>query len=182
MNAKEQFEKWKKRAKTALISAIFIGFGLVVGTYMVAPNLAKGQEGYIPTSVSQMPVKVIQLTHLDGTTTFLPVRIAETVAARKAGLREVGSSAMGDLLLLYVHRREVNRFNYQIEDIRAPLELAIINAAGESVAIEKTALGANFLLVSEPHTWALAAKSGLLSQLGIEIGSIMDIDIISMND
>lgn len=182
MTAKEHLEKWGQRAKLALISAILIGIGFVVGAYMVAPTMAKGQEGYLPTIVSQMPVKVIQLTNPDGSTTLLPVRIAGTTAARNAGLREVGSSALDNLLLLYVHTRAVSQFYYQVDGIRAPLELAIIDADGKGVAIEKAALGASVLRVSAPHSWALAAKNGLLSQLGIEIGSVLNVDVISASD
>ena len=166
------------RVKQVAFWIVLVGVGLLVGFYILAPRSAKAQDGYVPRAVVEMPAGVVFFTNPDATSTLLPVRLAETTDARRIGLREVGPTALDTLFLVYVHPRELTRGTYNIEGIRAPLELAVIDAEGKVVAIQRVAPDARTVTVTERHRWVLAAKEGMFAHYGIAVDSILDTENI----
>ncbi|MBC7093827.1 DUF192 domain-containing protein [Candidatus Bipolaricaulota bacterium] len=175
MPEQEMVRDWRRMAKFAALVVLVAGVAFLVGLYGVAPSLARGGDAYVPAALAAMPPAVVQVTNPDGTTALLVVRLAETADARTAGLRGVGLRVLDAKLLLYAHPREQTvRTTYNMEGIRAPLELAIIGADGTVVAIRKVAMGTQSVDVTERHRWVLAAQDGLFRHLGIAVGSKLD--------
>lgn len=173
--AESRVRDWRGMVKFTILVVLVAGAAFLVGLYGVAPSLARGGDAYVPAALAAMPPAVVQMTNPDGTTALLIVRLAETADARTAGLREVGPRVLDGKLVLYAHPREQTvRTTYNMEGIRAPLELAIIGADGTVVAIRKVALGTLSVEVTERHRWVLAAQDGLFRHLGIAVGSKLD--------
>lgn len=179
MSRLDRFERpasFGRRIAQILIALVLIGIGFLAGLYWMAPRLSRAETGYVPRAVAQLPVGVMHLTNPDGSATFLPVRLAETTEARRAGLNEVGPAALDTLFFLYAPPRAVGRTAYNIEGIRAPLEFAVINAEGEVITLRNVTPGARTISVADTHRYVLAAKQGMLEHYGIGLGSVMDID------
>lgn len=166
------------RLKQLLVGLALLGIGLLVGLYLLAPNLARADEGYLPRAILEMPAGMVQFVNPDGSTALLPVRLAETVDACRFGLREAGPRALETLFLLYAHPREVTRTSYTTEGIRVPLELAIIDPDGVVIAVRRVEPGTRSVSIAERHRWVLAAREGLFAHYGIATESVLDVENI----
>ncbi len=175
MAEQEKRRDWRWIAKLTASVVVVAGVAFVVGLYGVAPSLARGGDAYVPASLVAMAPALVRVTNPDETAVPLVVRLAETAEARTAGLRGVGPQIVEATLLLYVHPRELTaRTSYNMDGIRAPLELAIIAGDGTVVAIRKVPVGTLSVDVTERHRWVLAAPDGMLGHLGIVVGSKLD--------
>ena len=166
---------WNDFIKPWLVRLLFVGIGLLIGLYILAPQQTRAGESYLPDTFTNMPTGSIQVTNLEGVNTFLPVRIADTTTFRSNSFRGVGPVALDNSFLLYALTRETSRqTSYQLNNVRVPLELAIIEAEGQVVALQEVPLGSERFSVAENHRWILAAKAGTLAAYGITIDSVLD--------
>jgi len=62
--------------------------------------------------------------------------------------------------------------------LRAPLEFAVIQTDGTVSSVQVVAQDAISVVVTDPHRWVLAAKEGMLSSMGIVVGSQLHVDQI----
>jgi uncharacterized membrane protein (UPF0127 family) len=116
----------------------------------------------------------------DGSGALLPVRIADTSAARTQGFKGVGERALDNAFLLYPLARETTaRTSYAVEGVRAPIEFAAIDASGTVVAIEASAPGATRVSIAERHQYLISAKAGTLARFGVGLGSTIDPQLIN---
>jgi uncharacterized membrane protein (UPF0127 family) len=161
--------------KTWLIRLLFAAIGLLVGLYILAPRQLRSSDVYLPASFTKVPTGIVQLTQENGSGVLLPVRIADTSQARGDGLRGVGSVALNNVFFLYAQSRETtSTTSYNLADIRANLEFAVIDAKGTVIAIYNAPVGTARLSVPENHLWALAAKAGSFEPYGIMVGTSLD--------
>lgn len=171
--------RWNDLIAPWLIRLAFLGVGVLVGLYMLAPRQVKASDNYLPPAYVALPNGVLTLVDGDGLSSTLPVKIADTVAARGVGFTGVGVDALDNELLLYVLTRETTaRTTYAMTDIRAPLQAAAINAQGEFVAVHDVGVGTSRVAVPEPHRWLLLARSGTFAALGIEEGVVLDAESV----
>jgi len=171
--------RWNDLIAPWLIRLAFLGVGVLVGLYMLAPRQVKASDNYLPPAYVALPNGVLTLVDGDGLSSTLPVKIADTVAARGVGFTGVGVDALDNELLLYVLTRETTaRTTYAMTDIRAPLQAAAINAQGEFVAVHDVGVGTSRVAVPEPHRWLLLARSGAFAALGIEEGVVLDTESV----
>lgn len=171
--------RWNDLIAPWLIRLAFLGVGVLVGLYMLAPRQVKASDNYLPPAYVALPNGVLTLVDGDGLSSTLPVKIADTVAARGVGFTGVGVDALDNELLLYVLTRETTaRTTYAMTDIRAPLQAAAINAQGEFVAVHDVGVGTSRVAVPEPHRWLLLARSGTFAALGIEEGVVLDTESV----
>ncbi len=165
---------WKRSIAIVLMVIVAIGVAFVIGAFFVGPGRVKSEGGVISTAVLEMPSGILPATDTNGNAVTLLVKIAETTEARKAGLTNVGAKALDTTVLLYAHSRlQTSRVRYDMTDIRAPLELAVIDESGSVVAVKKAGTNTTSISVTEKHQWVLAAKEGLLGKLGIAKGSLV---------
>lgn len=166
---------WDDRIRPWLTRLVFLAVGLLAGLYIVAPILARGSESYLPSAYLDIPTGIVQLDLADGTSARLPVRIADTSDARLRGFAGIGSGALGNQFLLYgLSRETTSRASYNMKDVRANLDLAVIDGTGTVVAVQEVPVGTERAQVAEKHRWLLAAKAGTFAQYGIETGSVLD--------
>ncbi len=165
--------QWDTRIRPLLARLLLLAIGVVAGMYIVAPLLRQASPTYLPPAVLTMPTGVVELINADGSAAMLPVRIADTADARSLGLRRVGAKALDNLFLLYAHPRETTT-RYNLQGVRAPIEMAVIDAAGNVIAIKTPAADASAITISERHRWVLAAKAGTLAHYGIGAGTTLD--------
>lgn len=170
----EHTTSWGERIKRGLMGLGLAVVGVAAGLYLIAPRQAMASETYLPRAVAQLPAGAIHLSNPDGSAALLPVRFAETTEARRAGLANVGPQALDTLFLLYAHPRELNRSTYTMNGLRAPLELAVIDASGTVVDVRRAAPGQASVSVTVPHRWVLAAREGLLAQYGVATETAMN--------
>ena len=167
--------QWNQRVKPTLIVLVIAALAYAIGAFYMAPRTAATQPTYLPVTFAALPTGSVLLTNPDGTGALLPVRIADTTAARSAGFRGVGDQALVNAFLLYPLARETTtRTSYSVEGARAPIEFAAIDATGTVVAIETGALGATRVSVAERHQWLIAATAGTLERFGVTVGSTLD--------
>jgi len=152
----------------------------IVGLYAVAPQLQRGSERYLPGALAAMPTSLIVVTNPDDTTVTLLVRLANTAAARNTGLSQAGPAVLATTVLLYDQTRErtTATTSYAMTGLRAPLELAVIQADGTVSSVQRVAQDATTAAVAGRHRWVLAAQEGLLSAKGITAGSRLHVDQI----
>lgn len=161
--------------KTWLVRLIFVALGIIIGLYLLAPRQLRASDTYFPERFASIPIGIVQLTGQDGSSTLLPVRIADTPQARAEGLRNVGPVALNNVFFLYAQTRETTTStSYNLVDVRANLEFAVINAEGEVVAIQSAPSETTRLSVPENHRWVLAAKAGTFEPYGIQVGARID--------
>ena len=130
-------------------------------------------------SFARVPTGLVQFIQEDGNRALLPVRIADTPQARADGLKNVGPVVLNNVFFLYAQTRETTTTSsYNLVDVRANLEFAVINAEGEVVAIHTAPSDSTRLSVPENHRWVLAAKAGSFAPYGIEVGSRIDPEAI----
>lgn len=175
---KEQTISWGERIKRVLFGLGLVAIGVVVGLYLIAPRQAIAEDSYLPRAVAQLPAGAIQLSNPDGSSTLLPVRFAETADARRLGLSNTGPQALDSLFLLYAHPRGQTRSSYSMTGLRAPLELAVIDAEGSVIEVRRVEPGQASVSINVPHRWVLAAREGLLGQYGIAVETAMNPDDI----
>lgn len=167
--------RWNDVIAPWLVRVLFLGLGVLIGMYFLAPRQQRASDTYLPSAFAALPTGVITFVTEGGAAASLPVSIADTTAARNLGFAGVGSSALNNQLLLYSLARETTaRATYSTTDAKAGLQFAAINQAGEVVAIVDAPLGTLRITVAEPHRWLLAARTGTLAALGIEVGSTID--------
>lgn len=166
---------WARRAKLTSGAVVAAGIGFLIGLYIVAPMFARASELYVPEAMSEMETGTIRISTADGTAVILPVRIAATYDARSQGLREVGTEVLETTFLLY-DRGQATTYTttYNMEEVQAPLSLAIIDAKGKVIAVEEVGLKDDWVSVEQEHRWALAVKKGLLEELGIRVGAALE--------
>jgi len=153
---------------------VAVGAAFVIGAFFVGPANVKAGGGVISTAVLNMPSGVLPATDANENPVTLLVKIAETAVAKRAGLSDVGVKALDTMVLLYAHLKlQSTRVRYAIGGISAPLEFAVIDELGSVVAVKKVGTTASSIYVTENHRWVLAAKEGLLAQLGIAKGSVV---------
>ncbi len=170
---------WNDFIKPWLVRLIFVGIGLVVGLYLLAPRQARAGDRYLPETYTAIPTGLVQLTDLEGVTTFLPVRIASTNIDRTNSFRDVGPIALDNNFVLLAQTRETTRAtSYQLNNVRTPLELAVINGEGLVIAIQEVPIGSERVSIAENHRWALAAKTGTLAAYGIGVDSVLNPDSV----
>ena len=167
--------QWDKRIKPALVALAIGALGYAIGAFYVAPRAAVQSPTHVPAAYAALPNGLIQLTAEDGTGALLPVRIADTSAARDLGFRTVGVQAFTNTFMLYTLAREVTtRASYSVDGLRAPVEFAAIDASGTVVSITEAPVGLTRVSIADRHQWLLVAQSGTLARFGITAGSTMD--------
>lgn len=172
--------KWNDRVKPALIVLVIAAIAYLVGTYMMAPRIAANQPTFLPTAFATLPTGSVFVLNADGSGALLPVRIADTSAARNLGFKGVGEQALDNAFLLYPLARETTaRTSYSVEGVRSPIEFAAIDASGTVVSIETSAPGATRVSVAERHQWLISAKAGTLARFGVGVGSTIDPQLIT---
>ena len=167
--------RWNDLILPWLVRLAFLGLGVLIGLYILAPRQARAGENYLPAAYVALPNGVAGFAIAEGVTTSLPLKLADSVAARNIGFTGVGGLALDNQLLLYALTRETTgRVTYAMNDIRSPLNVAVINAEGEVVAVHDVGVGDSRLAVPEPHRWLLTARAGTIENLGIGLGSTFD--------
>lgn len=171
--------RWNDIIAPWLVRLLFLGVGLLIGLYMLAPGQNKATLNYMPPAYTALPNGVVEIANPDGIASTLPVVVADTSTARSLGFAGVGPEALDNQLMLYVLTRETTtRATYAMADVRANVQLAAIDAAGDIVSITDVPMGTVRATVSEPHRWLLAAKAGTLNALGIGVGSKLNVDAV----
>ncbi|HET8986391.1 MAG TPA: hypothetical protein VFN03_11590 [Trueperaceae bacterium] len=166
--------RWNDVIAPWLVRLVFLALGLLVGLYFLAPRQQRALDTYLPPAYASLPNGVVSFVGADGAVA-LPVSIADTTGARNLGFAGVGNAALDNQLLLYVLTRETTaRTTYSTTGAAAGLQYAAINQAGEVVSITDAPLGTLRVTVAEPHRWILAARTGMLGALGVEVGSAID--------
>lgn len=166
---------WNDILAPWLVRLLFLGIGLLIGLYMLAPRQTKASANYLPPAYTALPNGVLAIANGEGLLSTLPVTIADTSTARNLGFAGLGADALDNQLLLYVLTRETTtRATYAMADVRGNVQLAAVNAAGEVVSVTDVPMGTARAAVAEPHRWLLAARTGTLDALGIGVGSVMD--------
>lgn len=167
--------RWNDLIAPWLVRLVFLALGVLIGLYFLAPRQQRAADNYLPPAYVALPTGVVTFVTADGAAASLPVTVADTTAARNLGFAGVGNAAMDNQLLLYVLTRETTaRTTYSTTGATAGLQYAAINQAGEVVSITDAPVGTLRVTVAEPHRWLLAARTGTLSALGIEVGSTID--------
>jgi uncharacterized membrane protein (UPF0127 family) len=167
--------QWDKRIKPALVALAIGAVGYLIGAYYVAPRAAVQLPTHLPAAYAALPNGLVALTAEDGTRALLPVRIADTSAARDLGFRGVGEQAFTNTFLFYTLTREVTtRASYSIDGLRAPVEYAAIDASGTVVSITEAPVGGTRVSIADRHQWLLVAQSGTMARFGIAPGSTLD--------
>ncbi len=170
---------WRKIGKLSTLALVAAGVAFLVGLYAISPYFQRGADTYIPEALAEMPAFLITVTNPDDTSAVLAVRVADSADARTWGLREVGPAALATTVLLYDQRRGVTtRTTYNMRGLRAPLEFAVIQTDGTVSSVQVVAQDAISVVVTDPHRWVLAAKEGMLSSMGIVVGSQLHVDQI----
>ncbi len=171
--------RWNDLIAPWLIRLAFLGVGILIGLYMLAPRQVRASDTYLPSAYVALPNGVVQIANTEGVVASLPVKVADTVAARNLGFANVGSSAIDNQMLLYALTRETTaRVTYSMNDVRAPLQVAVMGATGEVVAVHDVPFGTERLAVPELHRWLLAARAGTFDALGVGVGSTLDPDSV----
>lgn len=167
--------RWNDLIIPWLIRLAFLGIGVLVGLYMLAPRQARASDTYLPPAYVAMPNGIVKIANAENLVSTLAVKLADTSAARGVGFAGVGTTALDNELLLYGLTRETTaRVTYAMNDVRAPLQVAAVNGEGEFVAVHDVGVGDSRLAVPEPHRWLLAARAGTFENLGIAVGSALD--------
>ncbi len=171
--------KWNERLKPALIVLVIAAIAYLLGTYVMAPRMAANQPTYLPLTYAALPTGSVFVLNEDGSGALLPVRIADTSAARNLGFKGVGEQALDNAFLLYPLARETTaRTSYSVEGARAPIEFAAIDASGTVVSIDVSAPAATRVSIADRHQWLIAAKAGTLERFGVGVGSTIDPELI----
>lgn len=166
---------WDGRIKPLLTTLLFVALAFLAGLYIAAPVRAARQPAHLPASYLAMPLGAVQVTNPDGSSALLPVRVADTSAARLAGLKGVGPRALDNQFLLYgLTRPTTSRTSYSVEGARTPLEYAVVDPEGVVVATYEAPLGTERISIPDPHRWLIATSTGTLARFGIGVGSRID--------
>ncbi len=167
-----QKRDWRKIGKLSTLALVVAGVSFAVGLYAISPYFHRGAETYIPATLAEMPASLITVTNPDNMSAMFAVRVADSSDARTWGLRQVGPAALATTVLLYDQGRErTTRTTYNMQGLRAPLEFAVIGDDGTVSSVQVVAQDAASVVVTDPHRWVLAAKEGMLSSMGIVVGS-----------
>lgn len=165
--------RWNELILPWLIRLAFLGIGVLVGLYMLAPRQVRASDTYIPPAYSALQNAVVSVDTGDGAGTLL-VKLADTAATRNVGFNDVGAKALDNELLLYQLTRESTaRTTYAMGGARAPLQAAIVNGEGDVVAVHDVPVGTERLAIPENHRWMLVAQKGTLEALGVTVGSTL---------
>lgn len=166
--------RWNELILPWLIRLAFLGVGVLVGLYMLAPRQVRASDTYIPPAYSALQNAVVSVDNGTGTAGALLVKLADTAATRNVGFNDVGAKAVDNELVLYQLTRESTaRTTYAMGGARTPLQAAIANGEGEVVAVHDVPMGTERLAVPESHRWMLVAQRGTLDALGIVVGSTL---------
>lgn len=170
---------WAARAREAGTWLAIAAVAFALGMFVFAPMQARSQSTYMPPSHAALPTGVISLQGEEGPALLLPVRIADTSQARLTALRDVGEDVLANQFVLYGQTRQTTtRISYNLEKVRVPLEMAVIDGEGNVVSIVDSPAGQERLSVTVPHRWLLAAKSGTFAHYGIAEGLKLDTESI----
>ncbi len=170
---------WRKIGKLSTLALVAAGVAFLVGLYAISPYFQRGAETYVPERLATMPASLITITNPDDTSVVLLVRVASTADARTWGLRQVGPAALATTLLLYDQTRErTTSTTYNMQGLRAPLELAVIQVDGTVSSVQRVAQDAASAVVEGRHRWVLAAREGLLASMGIVVDSQLHVEQI----
>ncbi len=166
--------RWNDLILPWLIRLAFLGIGVLVGLYMLAPRQVRASDTYIPPAYSALQNAVVSVDTGSGTAGALLVKLADTAATRNVGFNDMGATALDNELVLYQLTRESTaRTTYAMGGARAPLQAATVNGEGEVVAIHDVPVGTERLAVTESHRWMLVAQKGTLDALGIGVGATL---------
>lgn len=166
--------RWNDLILPWLIRLAFLGVGILVGLYMLAPRQVRASDTYIPPAYSALQNAVVSVETASGAVGPVLVKLADTAATRNVGFNDVGAKALDNQLVLYQLTRETTaRTTYAMGGVRAPVQAAVISDAGEVVAIHDVTVGTERLAVAENHRWLLVAQKGTLDALGIEVGATL---------
>jgi uncharacterized membrane protein (UPF0127 family) len=168
---------WDDFFRPWLVRLFFIGLGLLIGLYILGPMRASASDTFVPSAFGNIPTGVATFVGADGQNLILPLRLADTSTSRTAGFNRVGPEAIGNTFMLFALSRETTRnTTYSMKDIRAPLEVAVIDATGAVVAVQAIALEGveEGVSVAENHRWLLLARRGALEAYGIGEGTTLD--------
>jgi uncharacterized membrane protein (UPF0127 family) len=167
--------QWDERVKPALIVLVIAAVAYAIGAYFMAPRTAAQGPAYVPTTFTALPLGSVVLTVEDGMAALLPVRIADTSAAREAGFRGVGVDALDNNFLLYSLARETtNRASYVVDGIKAPVSFAAIDSAGSVVSVTEATPGTTRVSIADKHQWLIAGKPSTLERFGVTVGATID--------
>ncbi|HZJ10090.1 MAG TPA: hypothetical protein VFD39_10370, partial [Trueperaceae bacterium] len=134
--------RWNDLIAPWLLRLAFLGVGVLVGLYMIAPRQARASDTYLPPAYVALPNAVVQVGDGEGLLSTLPVKLADTVANRNIGFTGVGSAALDNQLLLFGLTRETTaRVTYAMNDVRSPLQVIAFNGDGEAVASHDVGVG-----------------------------------------
>lgn len=172
---------WKRRGKLFIGAVALLGIGYLVGIGIVAPSFAGASDTYLPEPVATMPMGKIQMSTAGNLNAIVPVRIADGYDSREQGLNDVGTEVLETTLLLYAQDDVTDEYgeSYEVENVRAPLSLAVIGGDGEVLGIREAKLEADSIDVDKEHRWVLAARRGWLDKLGIQPGSQLDTESVT---
>lgn len=166
--------RWNDLIVPWLVRLAFLGVGVLVGLYMLAPRQVRASDTYLPPAYVAIPNAIFAIDNGTGLGT-LPAKLADTVALRNVAFKDVGVKAIENQLLLFQLTRETtSRITYPLEGLRVPVQVAVIADSGEVVAVHDVAVGADRLAVPENHRWLLVSRSGTFDALGIGVGSVLD--------
>jgi uncharacterized membrane protein (UPF0127 family) len=167
--------QWDERVKPALIVLVIAAVAYAIGAFWMAPRTAAQGPAFVPATFTAMPLGAVLLTQADGLGALLPVRIADTSAAREAGFKGVGADALDNTFLLYALTRETtNRASYVVDGIRTPIAFAAIDAQGNVVSVTEATLGTTRVSIADKHQWLLASKPATLERFGVTVGASID--------
>lgn len=166
---------WNDLILPWLVRLAFLGVGVLIGMFMLAPRQARASDTYLPPAYAALPNAVFTVNNGDGLSATLPAKLADTVALRNVGFNDVGTKAIENELLLFQLTRETTaRVTYAMEGIRVPVQAAVVSGTGEIVAVHDVAVGSGRLAVPENHRWLLLARQGTFEALGVGVGSTLD--------
>lgn len=170
---------WDDFIRPWLVRLAFVAVGLLIGTYIIAPQRARASDTYIPAAYSTIPLGVAQFSDADGAAQLLPVRLADSSTARAAGFNGVGPAAVGNTFMLYALSRETTRStSYDMKQVRIPLDVAVFDASGAVVALHSVLPEGESLSVTQNHRWLLVARRGALEAYGIGEGTMLDVESV----
>lgn len=121
------------------------------------------------SKIDFMPSKTIKIQTSNGRSMELVVRIAYTFDTRTAGFQHADLDDIENNIVLFVFEKEsVGKFH--MENVIAPLDLALINSDGEILEILKMDPGTEHFGIEQPIQFALEARAGFFAELAIHTG------------
>ena len=122
-----------------------------------------------------MPESRVILRSDKGVTQHLVVKVAMTLAQRRAGFQHICSKWVQIWGVLFVFPTS-QRFTFHMRNVRADLDIAFIAEDGQILELKKMSReedsgGGHRYLAAQPFRYALEVAAGRLSTLGLDEGS-----------